>query len=258
MTAPENLDNDVVHAPHPPLTSYYGREEDRHDWVQRIFDDTASDYDRIERLIGFGAGSRYRRDALLRAGLTQGMRILDVGVGTGLVARQAAGIVGDPAKVTGIDPSAGMRQNADIPAGVKLVEGCAERIPFPDASFDFVAMGYALRHIADLSVAFREFFRVLKPGGRLCILEITRPEKTFHAALLKGYLRGVVPWLAKLSARNADTPVLWSYYWHTIDTCAAPERVLHTLETAGFADAYRHLELKIFSEYRAAKPVRPD
>lgn len=255
MAAPEIPDYEIVHAPHPPLTGYYGRAEDRPGWVRRMFDGTAADYDRIERLIGFGSGSRYRHDALLRAGLQPGMQVLDVGVGTGLVARQAAVIVGDPACVTGLDPSPGMLRNAHVPAGVRLVEGYAENIPYPDASFDFVSMGYALRHIADLSVAFCEFFRVLRPGGRLCILEVTRPEKRFHAALLKCYLHGVVPWLAKLAARQADTPLLWSYYWDTIDTCAAPGGVLHTLESAGFASVHRHLELGIFSEYRAQKPV---
>jgi len=68
-------------------------------------------------------------------------------------------------------------------------------------------------------------------------------------------LHRVVPWLAKLAARQADTPRLWSYYWDTIDTCAAPGGVLRTLESAGFAGVHRHLELGIFSEYRAQKPV---
>ena len=255
MTTPEIPDREIVRAPHSPLTGYYGSLEDRPGWVRRMFDGTAADYDRLERLIGFGSGSRYRRDALGRAGLRRDMRLLDVGIGTGLVARQAAAIVGDPALVSGLDPSPGMLRNAQVPAGVQLVEGCAEKIPYPDARFDFVSMGYALRHIADLSVAFCEFFRVLRPGGRLCILEITRPEKKFHAALLKGYLRGVVPWLAKLASRQPDTPLLWSYYWDTIDACAAPGSVLHTLESAGFVSVHRHVEFKIFSEYRAQKPV---
>jgi demethylmenaquinone methyltransferase/2-methoxy-6-polyprenyl-1,4-benzoquinol methylase len=146
-----------------------------------------------------------------------------------------------------------MMKNARVPAGVKLVEGRAERIPFPDNSFDFLSMGYALRHISDLSLAFAEFHRVLKPGGRLCILEITCPEKRLPKLLLKAYLRGIVPMLARLVVRNGDTSVLWRYYWDSIEACAAPASVMHTLSDAGFANVDRHLELGIFSEYRAQK-----
>jgi demethylmenaquinone methyltransferase / 2-methoxy-6-polyprenyl-1,4-benzoquinol methylase len=247
--------DDIVHAPHPPLTSYYRTEADRRNWLRRIFDDTAPDYDRIEWLVGFGSGSWYRRQALLRAGLGPGMETLDVGVGTGLVAREAVRIVGDPAKVTGIDPSPGMLKSAQVQRDVRLLEGRAECIPLADNSIDFLSMGYALRHIADLSVAFKECFRVLRPGGRLCILEITRPEGKLASALLKAYLHGVVPTFAKLTARHIDTSRLWHYYWDTIEACASAERVMGTLESAGFANVDRVLGLGIFSEYRGQKPV---
>ena len=97
-----------VHAPHIPLTDYYPTEADRPAYLRRMFDDTAEDYDRIETLLAWGSGSRYRRDALMRAGLKTGMKVLDVGVGTGLVAAQACLLTGHPALVTGVDPSPGM------------------------------------------------------------------------------------------------------------------------------------------------------
>ena len=245
--------DDIVHAPHPPLTDYYQNEAQRRNWVQRLFDGAAADYDRTEGMIGFGTGPRYRYQALLRAGLQPGMQVLDVGTGTGLVAGRAAEIVGNPALVTGLDPSPGMMASAKLPLGVKLVEGIAENIPFPDSSFDFVSMGYALRHVSDLSVAFREFCRVLRPGGRLCILEITRPKNSLLTMLLKGYMGGVVPTMVRLTSKKTDTPLMWSYYWDTIAACAPPSQVMHTLEDSGFKDVDRHLELKIFSEYRARK-----
>lgn len=246
---------DIVHAPHAPLTEYYHTEQERSGWVKKMFDDTAPDYDRIETLLGFGSGSWYRRQALSRAGLQPGMKTVDVGMGTGLVARQIAAILGAPAMVTGVDPSPGMLRSARVPEGVNLVEGCAERIPFPDDHFDFLSMGYALRHISDLSVAFAEFHRVLKPGARFCILEITCPEKALHKTLLRTYLRTVVPVLAKLASRSGNTSVLWRYYWDTIEFCASPEKVMHTLESAGFVNVDRHRELGIFSEYRGTKPL---
>jgi demethylmenaquinone methyltransferase/2-methoxy-6-polyprenyl-1,4-benzoquinol methylase len=255
MNERNGVGDDIVHAPHPPLTGYYGSEENRRGWVRRIFDNAAPDYDRIEGIVAFGSGSRYRRQALVRAGLKLGMQALDVGVGTGLVARQAAHIVGDPAKVIGIDPSPGMLNSARVPYGVKLMEGSAERIPLPDCSIDFLSMGYALRHIADLSIAFSECFRVLKPRGRLCILEITRPQGRISAALLKGYLGGVVPAFAKVAARHVDSQLLWHYYWDTIENCVSAERVMRTLEGAGFVNVDRHLEWCIFSEYHADTPA---
>lgn len=186
------------------------------------------------------------------------MRIVDVGVGTGLVAREAAKLVGDPGLVVGIDPSVGMMASARLPEGVQLVEGRAESIPFPDASFDFLSMGYALRHISDLSTAFNEFHRVLKPGGRLCLLEITRPERAWSQALLKAYMRGVVPVLARVIGSSAESAKLWRYYWDTIEACLPPEKVMEALREAGFAEVNRHIEtpvLSILAEYQASKPL---
>jgi demethylmenaquinone methyltransferase/2-methoxy-6-polyprenyl-1,4-benzoquinol methylase len=185
------------------------------------------------------------------------MRIVDVGVGTGLVAREAVRIVGDPQLVVGVDPSPGMMANARLPQGVSLLEGTAEAIPFADASFDFLSMGYALRHIGDLSIAFREFHRVMKPGARLCLLEITRPEKGLGGALVKAYMKGVVPALARIVGSAKGTGLLWRYYWDTIEACVPPDQVLATLEAAGFADVRRHIQTKalsILAEYQATKP----
>jgi len=242
-------------APHPPLHDYYAHEADRSGWVRQLFDRTAGDYDRIERVMALGSGSWYRRRALGRAGLQPGMRVLDIGVGTGLMARQAAHLVGTTGQVTGIDPSAGMIESARVPAGVELLIGSAETIPAAPETADFLCMGYALRHIADLSTAFREFLRVLAPGGRICLLEITRPPGRVPHALLKGYMRGVVPLLAGLLGANPDSPKLMRYYWDTIDACATPEEILAEIRTAGFVEARRQVVMGIFSEYCARKPL---
>jgi demethylmenaquinone methyltransferase/2-methoxy-6-polyprenyl-1,4-benzoquinol methylase len=132
MSDANQLENNIVHAPHSPLTKYYRSEEERPAWLRQMFDSAAADYNFIEKILGFGTGPWYRRQALLRAGLLPGMQVIDIGVGTGLVATQAAIILGNPTGVTGVDPSAGMLQYAQVPAGVKLVEGSAEQIPFLD------------------------------------------------------------------------------------------------------------------------------
>jgi demethylmenaquinone methyltransferase/2-methoxy-6-polyprenyl-1,4-benzoquinol methylase len=241
-------------APHPVLSNYYPDEEHRREYVQDIFNDTAADYDRVERMMGLGSGRWYRHRALLRAGLGAGMRVVDVGTGTGLVAREAAAIVGDPTLITGVDPSPGMIGSAKVPPGVQLLTGSAESIPLAREAADFLSMGYALRHLSDLLIAFREFYRVLKPGGRLCLLEITRPQGRVSHALLKIYMRGWVPMVSRLIARRAGTPELMRYYWDTIEACAPPGAIVSALAAAGFRDVERHLELGIFSEYRAHKP----
>jgi len=251
MTTPEPAP--VVHAPHRPLTDYYQTEQDRQAYLRKIFDDTAPDYDRIEAMLAWGTGSRYRRDALVRAGLKRGMKVLDVGVGTGLVAAQACVLTGDPALVTGVDPSPGMMAAGKLPSAMAMVEGRAESLPFPDNHFDFLSMGYALRHISDLSVAFAEFERVLKPGGRLCILEITQAKSPLGRWLLKTYMRGVIPLLTRLVSSRKKTTTMWRYYWDTIEACARPEQVMATLSAAGLTQVERHLELGIFSEYRGIK-----
>ncbi len=243
----------AAHAPHVPLTDYYQTEQDRQAYLRKIFDNTAVDYDRIEAMLAWGTGSRYRREALLRAGLKPGMKVLDVGVGTGLVAAQACLLTGTPALVTGLDPSPGMMAASKLPKSMVLIEGRAESLPFPDNHFDFLSMGYALRHISDLGIAFAEFERVLKPGGRLCILEITQAKSSFGRWLLKSYMRGIIPLLTRFLSRQKDSATIWRYYWDSIEACVPPEQVVATLKAAGLTQVAQHLEVGVFSEYQAIK-----
>jgi demethylmenaquinone methyltransferase / 2-methoxy-6-polyprenyl-1,4-benzoquinol methylase len=238
--------------PNARLGEYFADEAERQRYVRRIFDETASDYDRIERVLAFGSGAWYRRRMLVEAGLAPGVQMLDVGIGTGLVAREALGILGPQGKLIGVDPSPGMMGEVKL-AGVELREGRAEALPCTDASADFLSMGYALRHIADIRAAFDEFHRVLRPGGRLVVLEITKPESGLGTALLKGYMRAVVPTIARIVGKRSGTSQLWRYYWDTIEACVPPATVVATLEASGFTEVKRSVELGIFSAYTAAR-----
>ena len=246
---------ELVHLPHSALTDYYadGDAKARQAFLRQTFDSTAVDYNRLERVLGLGTGSWYRRQALQRAGLLPGMDVVDVGMGTGLVASEILHITGEPHKLIGVDPSPGMMAQARLPAAVRCVEGWAEKLPLPDASADFVVMGYALRHIADLAAAFAEFQRVLRPGGRLLVLEISKPEGTLATQMLKLYMHGMVPLMARLLAREPSTPMLWRYYWDTIEACAPPAAVMRTLAGVGLVDVKREVALGIFSEYTARR-----
>jgi demethylmenaquinone methyltransferase / 2-methoxy-6-polyprenyl-1,4-benzoquinol methylase len=243
----------LVHLPHAALNDYYaeGDLDARRAFLRQTFDDTAVDYDRLERILGLGTGSSYRRHALRRAGLKPGMDVVDVGMGTGLVSHEVLRITGEPERLIGVDPSPGMRAQAKLPAAVRCLDGWAEQLPLPAASADFLVMGYALRHIADLAAAFAEFRRVLRPGGRVLVLEITKPQSALGTWLLKAYMRGAVPLLSRLVSKQPATPMLWRYYWDTIEACAPPAAVLHTLAGVGLHDARRVVTLGIFSEYLA-------
>ena len=240
--------------PHAPLSAYYGDEADHQRFLRRIFDDTAPDYERIERILALGSGPWYRRSALVRAGLASGAQVLDVGIGTGMVAREALRLIGPQGRLVGVDPSPGMMGEVHLP-GVELRRGRAEALPCDDASADFLSLGYALRHIADVSAAFAEFHRTLRPGGRVLLLEITRPVGRLSTSLLRGYMRAVVPLIARAVGRRSNTAELWRYYWDTIEACISPQVVMGALRTAGFTEVHRHLELGIFSEYTAVKPA---
>ena len=238
--------------PHPPLGRYYSGEGDRRDFVDRIFDSTAPHYDWINTLLSFGTGIRYRRDALERAGVQPGMSVLDVCTGSGQVARAAIEVVGAQGFVVGLDGSLGMVAEARQFVPIPLMQGYVERLPVAAQQFDAVTMGYALRHVADLRLVFQEYLRVLKPGGRLLVLEFTKPSSRwmYHAARV--YLRRVVPALARLKGRDART--LMEYFWDTIENCVPPEVILQALGEAGFSAPVRFGQIDLFSEYTASRP----
>lgn len=234
--------------PHPPLNRFYEPSK-REEWVRDLFDETAPWYDWAIRFMSFGSGSWYRREALKRAGVGAGMKVLDLATGTGPVARAAAEVTGDPRCVVGVDPSSGMLVSGRTAS--PKVQGKAEQIPVRSAAFDALTIGFALRHFADLRGVFEECHRVLRPGGRLLILEITAPESRIPRALLGAYMGGFVPMAMRLRSRNARAAELLRYYWETTRDCVRPPVIIDALHAAGFSDAKRGVELGIFSEYSA-------
>jgi len=240
-------------APHPVLDSYYQDKDSRRERVDQMFDSSAEHYDWICNVMSFGSGTWYRRQALLRAGLQSGMKVLDVGAGTGVISLLSQEIVGDDGVVVALDPSKGMLSEAKASGVKRTTMGLGEALPFPDDSFDMLTMGFALRHVADLRKTFEEYRRVLKPGGKILLLEISRPDSRLATGLLKLYMKGVVPLATRIFRRSADAQELMRYYWDTIEHCVRPDTIVSALKEAGVDDAQRHLVMGIFSEYSGTK-----
>jgi demethylmenaquinone methyltransferase/2-methoxy-6-polyprenyl-1,4-benzoquinol methylase len=240
-------------SPHRLLQEFYATPAARSRFVNQLFDEAAPDYDWVSGAMSFGTDQAYRREALQRAGLRPGMRLLDVASGTGLMIKAALELGLSTGHITGLDPSLGMLEQNRRRNAVSLLQGRGERLPFRDATFDFLCMGYALRHVEDLRALFSEYRRILKPGGRLLILEITRPTNRVALGMMRLYMQKVVAALAWLRRRNATTAKLMKYYWATIAECVPPEAILSALQAADFRDARRITMRTILSEYVAQR-----
>jgi len=241
-------------APHPPLRRYYDELDARQGFLNELFNRTAYQYRNIERATGLGSGLWYRRKSLQLAGLRSGMRVLDVACGPGLVAQCALSLVGSSGSVVGLDPSIGMLREAQKGSCRNLVRGVGERLPFPDGHFDFLSMGYALRHVPDLRTAFAEFRRVLKPGGIVLLLEISRPRSSLLFLLSRFYIKTLLGTAFTTGTGNQDIKKLMAYYWDTMERCVPSSTIIEALQASGF-DQCRVKELfsGLLRDYRAVK-----
>jgi demethylmenaquinone methyltransferase/2-methoxy-6-polyprenyl-1,4-benzoquinol methylase len=239
--------------PHAPLTGYYEAPADRRGYVDDLFHKTAHHYDTIERIFGNG-GLLYRRYSLRFNGLRSGMKVLDVAVGTGAVARGAAREVGPQGRVFGVDPNRSMMNQARKSFGGPLTQGVAQSLPFASDTFDFVTMGIALRHVSDLKAAFGEYLRVLKPGGRLWILEGHVASSRIGHALTSLAWGKLIPALTLLFTRSRDAKLLMDYYWDTVDQCVPPDEIVGALDSVGFEHARVRVTVPgAFCEYKGQK-----
>ena len=210
--------------PHPTLSEYYGTTESRQRFVNDLFDRTASWYRTIDRATAFGMGPVYRRQSLRRADTRTGMSVLDVGCGPGLTAQGAMRLMGPTGYVVGLDPSAGMLREARRSGTRALVQGLGEELPFRDARFDFVSMGYALRHVSDLGAAFGEYRRVLKPGGILLLLEMSLPRSAALRSASRFYIRTVLGRGLATVTGDRRVHTLMRYWWDTAESCRTSRR----------------------------------
>ena len=167
--------------------------------VETMFDRIAPTYDRTNRIISLGLDRRWRRRAAAALQAAPGARVLDVGCGTGDFCRE---LTRHGIDAVGVDRAAGMLAAARVEA--PLVRADAERLPFPDASFDGVVTGFTLRNVVDLDAMLRDCARLLVPGGRFVALETAVPERLAWRVGNAVWFRGAVPVLGRLLAGDAD------------------------------------------------------
>ena len=241
--------------PHPTLKAYYAADPERSRYVLDLFNETAPHYNTVEKIFGNG-GLLYRRLSLKRAGLRPGMRVLDVAIGTAAVSRGAVRLVGPTGRVFGVDPSMGMMREARKVFGGPLTRGVAQTLPFRTGEFDFVTMGIALRHVSDLVRAFSEYHRVLRPGGKVWILEGHVPRSALGQRMTRFVWARLIPGMTLIATRSREAKELMDYYWDTVDQAVSPETIVRVLGEVGFVDARAQVTMPgAFVEYTARRPA---
>jgi demethylmenaquinone methyltransferase/2-methoxy-6-polyprenyl-1,4-benzoquinol methylase len=132
-------------------------------------------------------------------------------------------------------------------------QSTAEKLPVQDGSFDFLTMGFALRHVDDLDATFREFRRVLKDGGTALVLDVTIPDSRIGRVLFKAYFKHVLPALTLVFSRNREAYRLMKYYWETMEQMTGRGEVAGIMREAGFRMVTHRVVLGCFSEYEAIR-----
>ena len=196
-----------------------------------MFDRIVPRYDLMNRLMTAGMDRRWRSLAATLA-KPRGRRVLDVATGTGDL---AATLLDDgAAAVVGADFALNMLRAArpKLPTTVPLVLGDAQRLPFQDGCFDAVTNAFLLRNLSDLDLGLREMRRVLRPGGTLVCLEITRPTPGLFAALFNVYFYRLVPALGGLIAGQRTA---YRYLPHSLTTFPRADELARRLRRAGFS-----------------------
>jgi demethylmenaquinone methyltransferase/2-methoxy-6-polyprenyl-1,4-benzoquinol methylase len=198
------------------------------DGVRAMFDRIAPVYDLMNRVMTAGLDRRWRR-ATAEAVVQPGDLVLDACCGTGDLAVAGARAGG---RVTGLDFSERMLERARRKApALEWVQGDLLALPFPDGSFDAATVGFGIRNVEDVGAALRELRRVLRPGGRLGVLEITRPRGLLRHFYGLWFDR-IVPLLGRVLPGGAA----YTYLPASVRRFPAPEDLARVLERAGFAN----------------------
>jgi demethylmenaquinone methyltransferase/2-methoxy-6-polyprenyl-1,4-benzoquinol methylase len=234
--------------PAEPATTDFGYQQvpvaEKAARVRAVFESVAGNYDLMNDLMSAGAHRLWKRFALAQTGLRPGQRALDVAGGTGDLAAGMSRQVGTDGLVVLTDINAAMLSvgrdaltDRGLVAGVSFALANAERLPFADASFDCVTIGFGLRNVTDKGAALRSMTRVLRPGGQLLILEFSHPVVPALRPVYDAYSFTVLPWLGKVVAKDESS---YRYLAESIRRFPSQDALLAMMGEAGLENCKYH------------------
>ncbi|HEU0226351.1 MAG TPA: bifunctional demethylmenaquinone methyltransferase/2-methoxy-6-polyprenyl-1,4-benzoquinol methylase UbiE [Arachidicoccus soli] len=242
---------------HDDIKPIQGSNLEKKEQVAEMFNDIAFKYDFLNRFLSAGIDVRWRKKAIDRIKDTQPARVLDVATGTADVALMTYKIL-KPAQIIGIDISEGMLdigrdkiQKAGLNNRISLQVGDSENLPFEDGSFDAITVAFGVRNFQNLEKGLSEMHRVLRPGGKLVVLEFSRPKQKIFKSIYHFYMNVVTPGIGKLFSKNKE-----AYQYLNESVQAFPERndFVKLMNNATFKNTlYKPLTMGICCIYEGIK-----
>ncbi|PYE32325.1 2-octaprenyl-6-methoxy-1,4-benzoquinone methylase /demethylmenaquinone methyltransferase [Idiomarina fontislapidosi] len=226
--------------------------------VANVFNSVAAKYDVMNDLMSMGIHRVWKRYTIDCSGVRKGMKVLDIAGGTGDLTAQFSRRVGDTGEVVLADINDAMLKvgrdklrDKGIVGNVNCVQADAENLPFADNSFDIVTIAFGLRNVTDKPAALRSMLRVLKPGGRLLILEFSKPTTATLNQLYDFYSFNILPKMGQLVANDADS---YQYLAESIRMHPDQETLKNMMVEAGYENVdYQNLTGGIVALHRGYK-----
>ncbi|RDU70553.1 bifunctional demethylmenaquinone methyltransferase/2-methoxy-6-polyprenyl-1,4-benzoquinol methylase UbiE [Helicobacter brantae] len=214
---------------------------DKQKQIVEMFDDIASSYDLANRVLSFGVDVKWRKEgcakSLERLGRSEGLRVADIACGTGDMILHWQNALGRGCEFVGIDPSEQMLEVAKKKlSNTTFIQAQAQEIPLKSESVDIVSIAYGLRNVCGYQDALKEFYRVLKKGGVLLILEFTHnPSPSLFEKGAKFYTQKILPLIGGLISKNLKA---YQYLPNSIEAFASTQELREELEKVGFVNVW--------------------
>ena len=212
--------------------------------VRGVFDSVASRYDLMNDLMSGGIHRLWKRFTIELSAARPGQTVLDIAGGTGDLAARFSRLVGPEGKVILADINAAMLEvgrdrliDKGAAGNIEVVQADAQTLPFEDNSIDCITIAFGLRNVTDKDMALRSMLRVLRPGGRLLVLEFSKPTSPLLGKVYDQYSFQILPAMGRLIAQDADS---YRYLAESIRKHPDQETLLDMMRDAGFAECQYH------------------